>query len=109
MLTGRYIRMDEALQSGLIQYVEDNPLEKAYEIAREIIENTAATSNHFTRELLWRMIGSEHPVESHLIESKFLHWASRNADNEEGVQSFLEKRPAKFPMKASDLPSLFNR
>ena len=42
-LTGRYIPTDEALQAGLVQYEEEDPLEKAYEIAYEIVKNTAAT------------------------------------------------------------------
>lgn len=106
-LTGRYIPTSEALEAGLVQYVEEDPLEKAYEIARDIVENTAATSNSFTRQLLWRMLGENHPYESHLVESKFLYWASQNEDVDEGVQSFIEKRPARFPMKASELPSFF--
>jgi len=104
-LTGRYIPTNEALKSGLVQYEEEEPLAKAYEIARDIVANTAATSNSFTRQLLWKMLGEEHPIESHLVESKFLHWASQNEDVKEGIQSFIEKRQAKFPVKATDLPN----
>lgn len=106
-LTGRYIPTNEALQTGLVQYEEEDPLAKALEIARDIVKNTAATSNAFTRQLLWGMLGEEHPHASHLVESKFLHWASRNADVTEGIQSFIEKRPANFSMKASELPEFF--
>lgn len=106
-LTGRYIPTGEAVSSGLVQYESDEPLAKAYEIAREIVENTAATSNSFTRQLLWKMLGQDHPEASHLIESKFLHWAGQNADANEGIQSFVEKRPAEFPMKSSQLPEFF--
>ncbi len=105
LYTGRYIPTSEAIYNGLVHYEEDDPLEKAYEIANEIVENTAATSNSFVRQLLWRMAGSDHPYESHLLESKFLCWAGNNADAKEGVQSFLEKRRADFPLKTSDLPS----
>ncbi|PID20359.1 enoyl-CoA hydratase [Sporosarcina sp. P3] len=108
-LTGRYIATNEALQAGLVQYEEEEPLAKAFEIARDIVENTAATSNVFTRQLLWGMLGQEHPYNSHLEESKFLHWASRNEDVIEGIQSFIEKRPAEFPLKASDLPEIFKQ
>ena len=106
-LTGRYIPTSEAVAAGLMQYESDNPLEKAYEIAREIVENTAATSNGFTRQLLWKMLGADHPYESHLAESKFLHWAGHNADADEGIQAFVDKRKAEFPLKASELPDFF--
>lgn len=108
-LTGRYIPTAEALQAGLVQYEEEDPLEKAYEIAHDIVSHTAATSNSFTRQLLWKMLGEEHPYTSHLVESKFLHWAGQHADADEGIQSFIDKRPAKFPMKATDLPDFFHK
>lgn len=107
-LTGRYIPTSEAVRTGLVQYESEEPLAKAYDIAKDIVENTAATSNGFTRQLLWKMLGQEHPHASHVIESRFLHWAGQNADAEEGIQAFVEKRPAKFPMKASELPDFFN-
>jgi enoyl-CoA hydratase/carnithine racemase len=108
MYTGRYIPTSEALEHGLIQYEEEDPLKKAYEIADDIAKNTAATSNAFVRQLLWKMQGANHPFESHLPESKFLYWAGKNADANEGIQSFLEKRAAKFPLKNSDLPDFFS-
>ncbi|TWT06780.1 enoyl-CoA hydratase [Planococcus sp. CPCC 101016] len=106
-LTGRYIPTAEAVEAGLMQYESEDPLAKAYEIAREIVENTAATSNSFTRQLLWKMLGQEHPQASHLVESKFLHWAGQNDDADEGIQSFIDKRKAAFPMKVSELPNFF--
>ncbi|WP_188208063.1 enoyl-CoA hydratase-related protein [Alkalibacillus aidingensis] len=106
-LTGRMIPTEEAYQAGLVQYEEEDPLNKAYEIAREIVENTAATSNAFTRQLIWQMRGDQHPERSHLIESKYLYWASRNKDSKEGIESFMEKRKPDFPLSASDLPNFF--
>lgn len=104
-LTGRFIPTTEAVEAGLMQYESEDPLAKAYEIAQDIVENTAATSNSFTRQLLWKMMGQDHPSASHLVESKFLHWAGQNADATEGIQSFVDKRQAEFPMKASELPN----
>ncbi|ANU27307.1 enoyl-CoA hydratase-related protein [Planococcus versutus] len=106
-LTGRYIPTAESVETGLMQYESEDPLAKAIEIARDIVENTAATSNSFTRQLLWKMMGQSHPIASHLIESKFLYWAGQNADANEGIQSFIDKRSADFSMKASDLPNFF--
>ncbi|SES74011.1 Enoyl-CoA hydratase/carnithine racemase [Salinibacillus kushneri] len=106
--TGRYIPTQEALGAGLVQYEHEQPLEKALEIAKDIVDNTAATSNSFARQLIWKMQGTKHPYTSHLKESAFLYWAGKNADAEEGIQSFLEKRKPEFPLKSSDLPPLFN-
>ena len=51
---------------------------------------------------------STSPEEAHLIESKSIFWASRQADCREGIQSFLEKRPAAFPMDPfKDSPEWF--
>lgn len=107
-LTGRYIPTTEAVDAGLMQYESEDPLAKAYEIARDIVENTAATSNSFTRQLLWKMMGQNHPIASHLVESQFLYWAGQQADANEGIQSFVDKRQADFPMKVSELPNFFD-
>lgn len=107
MLTGRYVSTEEALAAGLVQYEVENPLEKAMEMANDIIMHTAATSNCFTRQLLWKMLGEAHPYASHRYESAFLHWASQQADVKEGIDSFLEKRAPVFPLPASALPDIF--
>lgn len=91
----------------MIQYEEDDPLNKALDIANDIVENTAATSNSFTRQLFWNMQGETHPYASHIAESKFYHWAGKNADANEGIESFKQKRPARFPLKNSVLPNFF--
>lgn len=107
VLTGRMLTTSEALEAGLVQYEVEDPYEKAMEIAREIVDNTSAVSNAFSRKLLWSMLGAEHPIESHLVESKFLHWAGTEADAKEGINSFMEKRPAVFKMTAKQLPNFF--
>ncbi len=107
VLTGRMIASSEGVEAGLFQYEAEDPYEKALEIAREIVDRTSAVSTAFSRQLLWNMLGSEHPHESHLVESKFLYWASTKSDAKEGVRSFLEKRPAQFNMKAQELPNFF--
>ncbi|MEH7495410.1 enoyl-CoA hydratase-related protein [Neobacillus niacini] len=109
MYTARYIPTSEALASGLVQYEVEDVLEKAYELAKQIASETAATSNTFVRQLLWGMLSENSPYASHLAESKFLFWAGNNADAMEGVQSFLEKRPAKFPLNSSDVPDFFDK
>lgn len=57
---------------------------------------------------MWKMLGADHPMEAHKIESKYLHWMSGSGDLEEGVQSFLEKRKPEFRLKvSSDMPDFY--
>ena len=107
LYTGRYIPVEEAREYGLIQYIDEQPYEKALAIAKQIVANTSAVSNSFSRQLIYHGINSTHPMEAHEIESRFLHWISTSDDVKEGIRSFLEKRPPQFPLKASELPNFF--
>ncbi len=108
--TGRVFQATEAHEAGLIQHLcePDELLSKAYEIAREIADNTSAVSVALSRHLLWKMLGADHPMEAHKVDSKAIYTLGQGADAAEGVLSFLEKREAKYPMKVpSDLPDFF--
>ncbi len=108
--TGRVFQATEAHEAGLIQHLcaPDELLPKAYEIAREIADNTSAVSVALSRHLLWKMLGADHPMEAHKVDSKAIYTLGQGADAAEGVLSFLEKRDAKYPMKVpSDLPDFF--
>ena len=108
--TGRIFPADEALAGGLVSRVvaPEALLPAAYELAHEIADNTSALSVLLTRQLLWRMLGADHPIEAHRIDSKCIFWMGQSADAQEGVTSFLEKRPARFGMKPSrDLPPFY--
>ena len=60
------------------------------------------------RQMIWKMLGADHPMEAHKVDSKGIYARGKSADVQEGVTAFLEKRPAKFPMKVSDgMPSYF--
>ena len=50
----------------------------------------------------------DHPMEAHKVDGRGIFARSPSADAKEGVASFLEKRPAKFPDKISrDMPAYF--
>ncbi|UCF82808.1 MAG: crotonase/enoyl-CoA hydratase family protein [Desulfobacteraceae bacterium] len=104
ILTGRIFSAQEALEGGLVSKVlpAEKLLPGARELAREIADNTSAISAALSRQMLWRMLGADHPMEAHKIESKCLHYMFQSPDIREGVDSFLQKRPPKFQMKLND-------
>jgi hypothetical protein len=58
--------------------------------------------------MLWRMLGAEHPMEAHKIDSRGIQSMGRSPDAYEGVASFLEKRKPRFTMRPSqDMPAFF--
>ncbi len=108
--SGRVFPADEALEGGLVRSVHpaDELLGVANGIAREIADNTAPVSIALTRQMLWRMLGAAHPMEAHRVDSRGIQSRGASADAREGVDSFLEKRPAAYPVKVSDgLPDIF--
>jgi enoyl-CoA hydratase/carnithine racemase len=108
--TGRVFPAQEALAGGLVSRVvpPDQLLPAARALAAEIAENTSAVSVCLARQLLWKMLGADHPMEAHRIDSKAIHAMGRSADAYEGVSSFLEKRPPRFALRVSrDLPDFY--
>ncbi len=110
ILTGRVFGAQEALAHGLVTEVlpPDALIPRAREIAMEIAQNTSAIAVALCRQLLWKMLGADHPMEAHKIESKGVEWSFQQADAREGITSFLEKRPPNFTMKPStDMPEFY--
>ena len=110
LYTGRVFPAEEALAAGLVSRVvpPEALLDQARALAREIAEHTSAVSVALTRQLLWRMLGADHPMEAHRLDSKAMYWMGRSADAREGVTAFLEKRPARFTMRPStDMPPFY--
>jgi len=108
--TGRVFPAEEALAAGLVSRVVEPEalLETARGLAREIADHTSAVSVALSRALLWRMLGADHPMEAHRLDSRCLFWMGQSADAREGVSAFLEKRPARFGMRPSrDMPAFY--
>lgn len=109
-LTGRVFGADEALAGRLVSKVVEPTqlMPAALALAREIADNTAAVSVAMNRQMIWRMLGADHPMEAHKVDSRMIVERGRSADVKEGVTSFLEKRAAKFPDTISaNLPKSF--
>ena len=108
--SGKVFDAKEALAGRLVQEVvaPDQLLPRAREIAREIADNTAPVSVALIRQMMWRGLGMDHPMEAHKVDSRGIYSRGASADVKEGVVSFLEKRTAKFPQKVSaDMPPYF--
>jgi enoyl-CoA hydratase/carnithine racemase len=108
--TGRVFGADEALAGGLVRSLHepDDLLPAAYDLAREIVDNTSAISVSLTRAMLWRMLGEDHPMAAHRIDSGLIDACGAGPDAREGVVSFLEKRPPQFPGRVpGDLPAAY--
>jgi len=108
--SGRLFGAEEAHEAGLIYalHPREQLLDAATRLAREIADHTSAISVALARQMLWKMLGADHPMEAHRVDSAAIHALGASADAREGVSSFLEKRPARFPMRPSrDLPDFF--
>ena len=100
--SGRVFPADEAL------YGKDELLDAARAIAGDIRDNTAPVSVALIRHMMWRMLGADHPMEAHKIDSRGIYYRGRSADTKEGVESFLQKRHPQFQDKVStDMPEYF--
>ena len=108
--SGRVFPAAEALDGGLVKEVTapEDLLPRARELAREIAENTSAISVTLIRHMMWRMLGADHPMEAHKLDSRGVYATGRGPDAKEGVMSFLEKRPPAFTGRPSaDMPEFF--
>ena len=108
--TGRVFGAAEALAGRLVSRVlpPAELLPAARALAREIAENTSAVSVALARQMLWKMLGADHPMQAHQVDSKAIFSMGRSPDAYEGVQSFLEKRPPRFSMRpSSDMPAFY--
>jgi enoyl-CoA hydratase/carnithine racemase len=106
--SGRLFGAEEALEAGLVRSVHppDELLDAAYEVAHGMVSRSAPVSVALNRQLIWQMAGAAHPMDAHRMESIYILERAASADAAEGAQSFLEKRPAQFPLTvSSDLPA----
>lgn len=108
--SGRVFPAAEALKSGLVSQVvaPDDLLPTARALAKTFIDKTAPVSVALIRQMMWRMMGADDPMEAHKIDSRGIYARGRSEDVKEGVVAFLEKRPAVFKNKVStDMPDYF--
>jgi enoyl-CoA hydratase/carnithine racemase len=108
--SGKVFPAREAMEGGLLRslHAPEDLLAEAKRIATEIRDNASSVSVTLVRHMMWKMLGADHPMEAHKIDSRGIYYRGKSPDSKEGVVSFLEKRPAEFPGKvSSDMPEFF--
>jgi enoyl-CoA hydratase/carnithine racemase len=106
--SGKVFPATEALEKGLVSslHPRDALLPAAYAIAAELRDNTSQVSLALIRQMMWKMLGADHPMAAHRLDSRGVFETGKGADAKEGVSSFVEKRQAVFPNRVPrDLPS----
>jgi enoyl-CoA hydratase/carnithine racemase len=108
--SGRVFPAQEALDGGLVSKVvaPDQLLPTARAIAKEIVDHTAPVSVAMIRQMMWKMLTADHPMEAHKVDSRGIYVRGTSNDVKEGVTSFLEKRAPKFTDTVTkNMPSFF--
>ncbi len=107
LLSGRIITGVEAAALGLVSKAlpADELLPTAYRMAQDYA-NTAPASVAITKRLLWQGLDSN-PAAMMRAEGPAFAWLGNQADAEEGVMSFLEKRTPQWQLTAQDVPTKF--
>jgi enoyl-CoA hydratase/carnithine racemase len=108
--TGRVFPADEALRGRLVNavYPDDELMPAAMALATEIAQNTSAMSAVLNRQMMWRMLGADHPMVAHQVDSRVIRFMGASPDVREGVSAFLEKRAPHFTMSpTTDLPDFY--
>ncbi|MFF8362281.1 crotonase/enoyl-CoA hydratase family protein [Rhodococcus erythropolis] len=109
--SGRIFTAAEAFSAGLVYrlHSREDLLGEATALAHSLTRDTAPVSVALSRQMVWRMLGVEHPMVAHRVESIGINARGAQADVREGIAAFLEKREAVFPDRCSDaMPDLFS-
>lgn len=108
--SGRVFDAAEAYRGGLLAEVvpATELTNRARQLAADFIDQTAPVSVALIRQMMWRMLGAEHPMRAHEADSRGILLRGQSADVAEGVNSFLDKRNPEFTDRVSaNLPDLF--
>ena len=102
--SGEVFPAEEAMAGRLVRSVHepDDLLPAAYALARKLTESSSAVSIAVARKMMWRMLGADHPMAAHKVDSRGILERGRSEDVKEGINSFFEKRAPQFPDKVSD-------
>lgn len=106
--SGRVFGAQEALDAGLIDEMvpAGDVYERACELARELVADSAPVAIALTRQMFWRLSAASSPEEVLEIDRAFINVLETTPDVVEGVAAFMEKRKPRFPGRVStDMPA----
>jgi enoyl-CoA hydratase/carnithine racemase len=109
-LSGRVFDAAEALAGRLVSKVvaPDALLPMARALAKEIALSTSPVAVALARQMMWRMLGADHPMEAHKVDSRGIFTLGASPDVAEGIAAFKEKRAPRFPMRTgTDMPAFY--
>jgi enoyl-CoA hydratase/carnithine racemase len=107
MVSGRVFDAAEALAAGMVHSLHepDEVLDRAYELARDLIRNTAPVSVAVIRQMLYRMSPVESPFSVQRLDSRLIAGTVTSPDAMEGILSFLQRRDPQWTGEVpKDLP-----
>ncbi|WP_067823151.1 enoyl-CoA hydratase-related protein [Nocardia inohanensis] len=107
MLSGRMIDAPEALAKGLVHSLAEpeEVLDRAYELAAELVATTAPVSAALIRQMVYRLSALPSPYDAQRVDSRLIANLPTDPDAIEGVMAFLQRRAPRFPGTVSkDLP-----
>ena len=99
---------EEALKGGLVRSVHapEELVPAAQALAKKFADKgSSAVAAAVNRRLMWSMLGAQDPLDAVTLDVACVGYLAAGADAQEGIKSFLEKRPPAFPLKPSkDMP-----
>jgi enoyl-CoA hydratase/carnithine racemase len=108
VMTAELFGAEEALKGGLVRSVHapDDLLPAAQALARKFAASSSSSvAAAVNRRLMWSMMGAQDPLDAVTLDVACVGYLAAGADAQEGIKSFLEKRPPAFPLKPSkDMP-----
>lgn len=108
LLTGRIFDGRTAVKMGLASeaHPADRVLERAREIADDLVNNVSPVAAAVTKALVYRGLEADDLSTHARLEQKLYDWALSGDDFPEGMASFVEKRTPQWPLaKNADFPA----
>ncbi len=108
--SGRLVGAQEALERGLVRslHAPGDLLAAARALAHSMVDDAAPVSIALTRQMMWKMLGADHPIEAHKIDSRAVTARGQSQDIAEGIAAFSGKRRPAFPDSvARNMPDFY--